>query len=176
MSSLKFEKSSLQWVAAQIKPNMLKKTCWNLDNQKLEYFAPRRWETVKSNESFRRVEKLLFPGYIFVRCDVNSSDILTINSTKGVSKVVPGAGNGPGVIPDGFIRELMLACSSSPKATAELREGEKVRFFDGPFAGMIGEVMRVDVNGRLKILFEVLGGIRKLTVDNKQLNNFIQNE
>ena len=104
--------NDFRWVAAQIKPNMFKKACRNIHNQGFEHFAPCRWETIKSNNNFRRVERLLFPGYIFVRCDIGSGHISKLNATTGLSRVVSGTGTDAGIIPDGFIEELMFACDS----------------------------------------------------------------
>ena len=161
--------NSLSWVVAQTKPNMLKKACQNLQNQGFEYFAPRRWETIKSNNNFRRVEKLLFPGYIFVRCDIESGHISTLNSTMGLSRVVRGAGTDIGIIPDGFIEELMFACGSDTATKANIKTGDMVRLVDGPFVGVVGEVLSTDSNGRLRILFELMAVTSKLTADSNSV-------
>lgn len=165
MTSPKPDKSDLNWVAAQIRPNMLKKACKNLENQAFEYFSPCRIETVKSGNRFRRVEKLLFPGYIFVRYDIHSRDISTLNATMGLSRLVRGLGNGPGIIPDSFVDALMVACDQWSLFKDKVSAGNQVRFVDGPFVGMVGEVISADVNGRLRILFDLIAGARTLTVD-----------
>lgn len=157
--------NELSWVAAQIKPNMLQKACQNLRNQGFKHFAPSRWETIKSTNNFRRVEKLLFPGYIFVRCDISSGHISTLNATMGLSRVVRGTGKDAGTIPDGFIKELMLACESSTAKKANIKSGDMVRLVDGPFVGVVGEVLSADSSGRLRILFELMAVTSKLTVD-----------
>ena len=157
--------NELSWIAAQIKPNMLKKACRNLLDQGFEHFAPRRWETIKSNNNFRRVEKLLFPGYIFVRCDLGLGHISTLNATMGLSRVVRGTGTDAGVIPDGFIQELMFACEAGTTTKANIKSGDMVRLVDGPFVGVVGEVLSADSNGRLRILFELMAVTSKLTAD-----------
>lgn len=161
--------NDLSWVVAQIKPNMLKKACQNLNNQGFEYFAPCRWETIKSNNNFRRVEKLLFPSYIFVRCDIGSGHISTLNATMGLSRVVRGTGKDAGIIPDGFIEELIFACGSGKITKANIKAGDMVRLVDGPFVGMAGEVLSADSNGRLRILFELMAGTSKLTADSNSV-------
>ena len=165
MTSLQPDKRNLNWVAAQIKPNMLNKARQNLDNQESEYFAPCRVETIKSGNRFRRVERLLFPGYVFVRCDIHSQDIRTLNTTMGLSRVVRGLGSGPGIIPDAFVDALMVACDHGGVFKDQATAGQKVRFVDGPFVGMVGEVMSADANGRLRILFDLIAGARTLRVD-----------
>lgn len=161
--------SDLNWVAAQIKSNMLKKACQNLQNQGFEHFAPSRWETKKSNNDFRRVEKLLFPGYVFVRCNIHLGQVSTLNSTIGLSRIVTGAGTDAGIIPDGFIEELMFACASGTNTKKNIKTGDTVRVVDGPFFGAVGEVLSTDSNGRLRILFELMARKSKLTTDANSL-------
>ena len=161
----KTDMNKLSWVAAQIKPNMFKKACQNLHNQGFKHFAPSRKETIKSTNNFRRVEKLLFPGYIFVRCDTGSGHISTLNATMGISRVVRGTGKDAGIIPDGFIAELMFACESSTTKKQNIKTGDMVRLVDGPFVGVVGEVLSADSTGRLRILFELMAGTSKLTAD-----------
>ena len=165
MCSLRTNIPLLNWVAAQVKPNMINKACRNLNSQEYEYFVPRRWETVKTGNGFRRVQKLLFPGYVFVRCDVKSEDIIRINSTLGLSRIIKATGCSPAIIPDGFIEELKFACRALEVLGHGMRKGDKVRLVNGPFVGMIGEVMNANDNGRLKILFELMTGLRELTLD-----------
>ena len=160
---------ALRWVAAQIKPNMLKKSCKNLHNQGFEHFVPCRWETIKSGNNFRRVEKLLFPGYIFVRCNIGSGHISTLNATMGLSRVVRGTGTDAGIIPDGFIEELMIACGSGTTTKENIKTGNMVRLVDGPFVGVVGEVLSTDSNGRLRILFELMAATSKLTADSNSV-------
>ena len=155
----------LSWVAAQLRPNMFAKACLHLENQSFEYFAPSRHETIKSGNGFRRVERLLFPGYIFVRCDVGSNDISALKATIGLSRVVRGLSDGPGIIPDGFIEELRRSIHTDLLSDPSLSEGDQIRLIAGPFVGMVGEVMGADSNGRLRILFEMMAGTRLLSVN-----------
>jgi len=157
--------NELSWVAAQIKPNMLKKACRNLHDQGFEHFVPRLCEAVKSNNTYRREEKLLFPGYIFVRCDLGSGHISTLNATIGLSRVVKGTGTDAGIIPDGFIEALRFACEAGTTTKANIKSGDMVRLVDGPFVGVVGEVLSADSNGRLRILFKLMAVTSKLTAD-----------
>ena len=165
LSPSKTPNAKLSWVAAQLRPNMLLKACKNLENQSFEYFAPTRQETVKSGSGFRRLERLLFPGYIFVRCDVGSTDIIALNATAGLSRVVRGISEGPGIIPDGFIEELRRTIQTDRLTDPSLRGGGRIRLIAGTFSGMVGEIMSAGPNGRLRILFEMMAGTRLLSVN-----------
>ena len=156
--------NNLSWVVAQLRPNMFFKACKHLENQNFEYFAPSRFETIKAGNGFKRIERMLFPGYIFARCDVDTKDVSALRATIGLSRVVRGMGDGPGKIPDGFIEELKRTSVLSAPTQALLKQGDKVRLIDGPFVGMVGEIMNADSNGRLRVLFDIMAGVRPMWV------------
>ena len=166
VSFLQVSEQKLNWVAAQIRPNMLNKVCAHLTNQSFSYFAPSRMETIRSGNGFKQVSRLLFPGYVFVRCQLASGDVKSLNATYGISRIVRGLGDGPGIIPDGFIDALMQACDGqSQNSPSDIPEkGAHVRMIDGPFVGLAGEVLSADSNGRLRVLFEVMAGTHTLSV------------
>ena len=56
--------------------------------------------------TFKKIHKLLFPGYIFVRINMNSKDIASINSTKGISRLIRRGDKKVGILPDDFIKNL----------------------------------------------------------------------
>ena len=79
---------SLIWAVAQLKPNMISKAEANLERQKFEFFSPKKLVTVRAGKIFKKVQKILFPGYIFVRINPFSKDVTSINSTYGISKLL----------------------------------------------------------------------------------------
>ena len=105
-----------------------------------------------------------------MRCDINSGHISTLNATMGLSRLVRGTGKDAGIIPDGFIEELMFACKSSTTKKEYIKSGDMVRLVDGPFVGVVGEVLSADSSGRLRILFELMAVTSKLTAD----SNFVE--
>ena len=155
------QNESLKWVAAQLKPNMLSKTEMNLYRQSIEFFAPKRSETIRKGKVFKKNKKLLFPGYIFVRLDPNSLDVRKVNSTIGISRLVQMNQKKIGIIPDSFVENLKILTQMSQNFSSDLfKPGKKVKWIDGPFSGMIGEILSLDENGRLRILFKILEGYR----------------
>lgn len=148
---------------------MLSKACKHLQNQSFVHFAPTRFETTKVGNEFKRIERLLFPGYIFVRCDLSAKELSELRSTVGLSRVVKGMGDGPGIIPDSFIDELKNACGLRAPSEEFFRQGDKVRLINGPFVGMVGEIMSSDSNGRLMLLFDIMAGARPVWVSSRSL-------
>ena len=155
---------TLKWVAAQLKPNMLSKVELNLERQSFEYFAPKRSETVRSGQFFKNIKKLIFPGYVFIRIDPESSDVRKVNSTIGISRLVKLSNQKVGIIPDSFVDNLKVVLNEYRNNIPDnIFPGKKVRWIDGPFTGIIGEIINLDENGRLKILFKILDGYRVVT-------------
>ena len=68
--------SSLNWVVAQLKPNMLKKAELNLLRQSFEYYAPKELYTVRKGNLFKRVKKLL-SRLFFVKINILNRDLST---------------------------------------------------------------------------------------------------
>ena len=62
--------NSINWIVAQIKPNMLYKAIYNLEQQSFHSFAPQHLETIRSGKTFKNVKKLIFPGYIFIKTNL----------------------------------------------------------------------------------------------------------
>ena len=62
----------------------------------------------------------------------------------------------------------MHATLAQPKK-ANIKIGDKVRLVDGPFVGVVGEVLSANSNGRLRILFELMAGTSKLTADSNSV-------
>ena len=152
---------TLKWVAAQLRPNMLSKTEINLYRQSIEFFAPKRYETIRYGKIFKKIQKLLFPGYIFIRLDPNSLDVRKVNSTIGISRVVKMKHERLSFIPDAFVENLkILSTEHKFFSSDQVKPGRKIKWIDGPFSGMVGEILSLDENGRLRILFKVLQGYR----------------
>ena len=163
-------KFNLKWVAAQLKPNMISKVENELNNQSIEFFAPRRQETVRYGKFFRKIHRLLFPGYIFVRIDPNSRDVSSLNSTFGISRLVKRGDKKVGILPDDFVQNLInIQGKVAEDKNKNFFPGKNIKWIDGPFSGEIGEILKVDQNGRLKVLFEILDGYRIVSADKNKL-------
>ena len=88
MKKMKHQNKNFKWVVAQLKPNMLNKALNNLKLQSYECLAPMKSETIRSGQLFKKIKKLIFPGYIFVKIDPESADVRKVNSTLGISKLL----------------------------------------------------------------------------------------
>ena len=152
----------MNWLVAQIKPNMLKKAILNLRLQSFQYFAPEYEETIRYGNCFKKVKKLLFPGYIFVRVNLEQNNYLAVNSTLGISTIIKKSNGKPGVVPNKFIEELKKNISNKSSLKTTLQPGSNIKFIKGPFTGYIGKILTLEKDNRIRILFNVIEHYRSV--------------
>ena len=147
---------SLIWAVAQLKPNMISKAEENLKRQKIEFFSPKKLVTIRAGNIFKQVQKILFPGYIFVRINPFSQDVISVDSTYGISRLLRVGNKKIGILPDSFITNFKDGDKVKLNDGYNLKKGSFVKIIDGPFVNYKGLVEELDEKGRLKILFDIL--------------------
>lgn len=148
-----------QWFAANIRPNCERKAVLNLERQGFETFLPVQVKTVRHARQSRTVCRPLFPGYLFVALDLRRDRWRSVNGTYGVVALVMSGGQ-PAQIPCGIVEGLIGM--SSPlgviRFNHELGPGQRVKILTGPFADFIGTLERLDGQGRVRVLLDMMGG------------------
>ena len=83
----------------------------------------------------------------------------SINGTLGVDRLLMYGGE-PQAVPVGVVEKLLAAADSQGNVRFDfhLKEGQAVKVTAGPFAELIGQLERLDDNGRVRVLLEILGG------------------
>jgi transcription antitermination factor NusG len=69
-------------------------------------------------------------------------------------------GEAPEPVPDGVVENL-LDCTDEEgidRFDSNLREGQPVRVVASPFASAIGILERLDTNGRVRVLLDIMNG------------------
>ena len=108
----------------------------------------------------------LFPCYIFVRCQIDTS-LNEIRYSNGVSSIVHFATKIL-TVPDSVIEELQLCFNADEPMPVEetLVPGAEVVLSQGAFAGMQACVLRVlPARGRVEVLLDILGRPTAVEVD-----------
>jgi transcriptional antiterminator RfaH len=162
-----------QWFAVQTKANAFNVARRHLTRQGFLNFAPTSEATRRQRGGFRTLQAPLFPGYIFVASDDQAQRWRAINSTYGVSRIVSFSGI-PAPLPKGFIAALRARCDADGRILPEPEPpaftlGEDVRITVGPFANLIGEILKVSCDRRVVLLLDLLGGKIRVTVSNDHL-------
>lgn len=115
-----------------------------------------------------RVIEPLFPGYVFVRCDL-AERADQIRHIYGVSSLVHFGARVPSV-PDEVIEELRQCIGSEEPMPVEerLAPGTEVTVAEGAFLGTRGVVVRVlPARERVQILLDFLGRTTLTEVDRR---------
>ena len=151
-----------RWFAVHSLPHREAGAQQQLENQGFHTFLPR---CLKARRHARKLENVLapiFPRYLFVVLDLDRDRWRSVNGTFGVARLVMLAGNRPQPVPRGVV-EVLIASTDGRGVLrfdepGRLTVGQKVRILAGPFAEQIGLLQRLDGNGRVRLLLDIMGG------------------
>ena len=141
-----------KWLVVQIKHNSHDLAVRNLERQGFGTFLPKMKATIRKEKRFIYKDVYVFPGYMFVGVDRQSSNWTKINSTYGVSKVLV-FNKKPSEIPHDFIMALKNRYEANiDRSHKEIFEkGDLIKFNRGPFLDLIAKIEAVsDQNRRIK--------------------------
>ena len=129
-----------------------------LAKKSIEVFLPKIKVRSKRRDRKVMIQVPLFPGYVFVKTDLNPYEHIEIVKTVGAVRII-GSKNGSLPVPDESIESLkiMVAGNNSVTTGIRLRKGELVMVIAGPFAGVTGTFIRYKGEGRVVVYLEALG-------------------
>ena len=129
-----------------------------LAKKSIEVFLPKIKVRSKRRDRKVMIQVPLFPGYVFVKTDLNPYEHIEIVKTVGAVRII-GSKNDSLPVPDESIESLkiMVAGNNSVTTGIRLRKGELVMVIAGPFAGVTGTFIRYKGEGRVVVYLEALG-------------------
>jgi transcriptional antiterminator RfaH len=163
-----------QWYALHTNPKQEDRAYYNLQDMRVEAFAPR----IKTKSNSRRANtrgflvKSLFPGYIFARFELLPW-LHKVRFTRGVHSVVNCDGK-PLPIDGEIIAAIQarVAEDGFVKFNDEFKAGEKVIITSGVFKGLAGMFERkLNDSERVVILLNTIGYQANLTLDVDQIRS-----
>lgn len=103
--------------------------------------------------------KRSFPGYVFVKMEVDNEVWYAIKNTPKVSGFVGGAKPSPLLDSEvDAILKQMKETSERPQPKVLFEQGESVRIIDGPFSNFTGVVDNIyPEQGKLKVMVTIFG-------------------
>jgi len=103
--------------------------------------------------------KRSFPGYVFVKMEVDDDVWYAIRNTPKVSGFVGGAKPSPLLDSEvDAILKQMKETSERPQPKVLFEPGENVRIIDGPFSNFVGVVDHIyPEQGKLKVMVTIFG-------------------
>ena len=152
---LKLSKSH-PWFALRVKSNFERTTAMHLHDRGYQEFVPTYIARSSWSDRVKKVEKPLFPGYVF--CNFDPYHRLPILTSPGVLQIV-GIGREPVPIPDAEIDAVWRTVRSGLLVSPLpfIRVGERVAVERGPLAGVEGIVEQLRGTYRLLVSIDLLG-------------------
>jgi len=148
------------WYVLHLKVNHENVAEKYLNGTAIENFIPRY--SVKSRRKDRNralVKRPLFPGYVFVRLNLQSENKTKTLRSPGAVKFVGFEASSASVVPDKVVESLKILVQdgSAVKPHPYLDAGRRVNIIDGPFRGASGFLDRKGRKNRLVVTLELLG-------------------
>ncbi len=141
-----------------------------LIKKSMEVFLPK--VRVRSKRRDRRVmlDVPLFPGYVFVKTDLNPNEHLDILKTAGAVRLI-GNKDGPLSVEADTINSLkiMVAGGDDIITGTRFKKGDKIIVVDGPFAGIMGHFIQYRGQGRVVVHIDVLGQYAAVNVSEDEV-------
>jgi transcriptional antiterminator RfaH len=154
------------WYLVHCKPNGEQMALRNLENQGFPAFLPLQKLTRRKGAAFKTQLRPLFPGYMFVAQDPTAGQWHKINNTRGVARLVRLAAE-PTPLPPAIMDQLFARCDAASvfQQSATLVSGDDAKITQGPFAGAIAKIIKIDPHQRIHLLLDFMGQTSTLTID-----------
>ena len=152
-----FDPGVERWYAVHTRSRFEKKVEQAIRRRSFECFLPLRQVWSRRRDRRLKIEVPSFPGYLFVRATLMSSQYYDLITTPGLVGLV-GAGGRPIPVSDEEILSLrLLAETKALVSPSGFVKGQKIEVVSGPFSGARGIVRRLRGGGkRLVVGVEVL--------------------
>jgi len=146
------------WYALHTKSRFENVVNEGLEKKSLEVFLPKIKIKSKRRDRKLMIQVPLFPGYIFVKTDLNPNEHIQILKTIGAVRLV-GNKDGPVSIADNTIDSLRIMVATEHPITtgSRFKKGDRVMVVEGPFAGVVGTFVRYRGRERVIVNIEALG-------------------
>jgi len=161
---------AVRWFLVQFKPNSHNIASRNLKRQGFETFLPLQEITRRQDNRFIAELRPLFPGYLFIRLNPDSSPWRKVNSTYGVNRIVSFR-DAPTPVPDALVAALLARSDTNGRiiTASDLAKGGEVRVIGGPFAEFVGTIETIDGEKRVWLLLDFMGQTTRIQVDVHQI-------
>lgn len=159
-----------RWYVVRAIPRKETTALVNLHRQGFRTFLPRLTKTVRHARQTRTVKAPLFPGYLFTPLDMTRDQWRRINGSFGVLTLIMG-GEQPEPVPHGVVEALIALARDGDTVDwgRRLTPGGTVRILTGPFADQLGTLQTLDDHGRARVLLEIMGAARTVTLEGRSL-------
>lgn len=155
-----------RWYVAETEPRKETVAIQHLERQSFRCFCPRLQRVRRHARRIETVLAPLFPGYVFVSFDADQVGWRAINGTRGVRRLLTSERLAPLPMPDEAMASLIEKYDGrAVGAEPDLQAGDSVLIVAGPFAEQYATIESLDDKGRVRLLFAILGGGARISLD-----------
>ena len=136
-----------------------------LIKKSIEVFLPKIKVKSKRRDRKAIIQVSLFPGYLFVKSDLNPYEHIEIVKTVGAVRIIGNKGS-PLAVPQESVESLKIMVAGNNDVTTgkHFRRGDIVMVINGPFAGVTGSFIRYKGKERVVVYIESLGQFASVEV------------
>lgn len=165
-----FDMAEPRWFVYRTRPYRELSAADQLRQQGLNPFVPLIQKTVRHARKIRSVQAPLFPSYSFVHLILRDEPWRSINGTYGVVRLLM-ANEMPIPVPRGVVEEIQSLVDERGLVRLDggLAVGQTVEVINGPFARLMGQLVRLDAKGRVQILIDLMGGKMPVVMERTDL-------
>lgn len=147
-----------EWYVVHTKNRFENVVFEGLQKKSLETFLPKILVRSKRKDRRKMIRVPLFPGYLFVKTDLNPNEHLEIVKTTGAVKLI-GNKSGPISVPNEIVDSLKIIVAAENKVVtgSRFQKGDRVMVVAGPFTGVMGIFSRYKGQGRVIVHIDALG-------------------
>lgn len=147
-----------RWYVVHTQPHAEQRAVENLERQFYRTYCPFITRTIRHARKFTRSTNPLFPSYLFVSLDLSQDQWRSINGTRGVIRLLT-QGDAPIPVPEGVVEAIQakLENAGSENEEPQFQCGQLVQVCGGPFTDLMGHIERLDSNGRVRVLLDLMG-------------------
>ncbi|QTA90282.1 UpxY family transcription antiterminator [Desulfonema magnum] len=158
------------WYALHTKSRFENVVNERLMGKSIEVFLPKIQVPSKRRDRKKIIQIPLFPGYLFVKTDLNPYEHLEIVKTTGAVSLI-GNARGPVAVPSEDIESLKIMVVANKEVITgyQLQEGDRVMVVGGPFSGMTGIFVRYKGINRVVINISALGQFASVEVNEEDI-------
>jgi transcription elongation factor/antiterminator RfaH len=160
------DKLTRAWYALHTKSRFENVVNEGLAKKTLDVFLPKITVKSRRRDRHKMIRVPLFPGYVFVRTDLNPYEHIEILKTTGAVRLI-GSARGPVPIADATMDSLKIMVSTEGEVITGTRfkKGDRVMVVSGPFAGVTGVFSSYRGDDRVIVNIEALGQFAAVNVD-----------
>ncbi len=165
MTNNNIDKLVRSWYVLHTKSRFENVVNEGLAKKSIEIFLPKVKVRSKRRDRKAMIQVPLFPGYVFVKTDLNPYEHIEIVKTVGAVRMI-GNKDGPVAVPEVSIESLkiMVAGNSSVITGTRFKKGDMIMVIDGPFAGVTGTFIRYKGKERVVVYIGALGQFASVEV------------